>query len=134
MFNSTMINTYFKNDLVLFCFSESQENQFIQLYKVFLCFVNPILALFGQAMNILCMAILKKSGLGKSSNILLFALTLADSMNLIHDLNFGHILRFFGPDKFKPGYCTWEYNAQLNMFLYVSQEICFIYWFLGTQR
>ncbi|KAK6995391.1 G-protein coupled receptor [Biomphalaria glabrata] len=56
------------------------------------------------------------------SNILLFALVLADSMNMFINLDFASKLRYFGPVKTKPGYCTYEYDPIMTEFIYVSQQ------------
>ncbi|KAI8779555.1 G-protein coupled receptor [Biomphalaria glabrata] len=111
------------NEYNLYCFLGSQD--YLYPFQALNCFINPLLSLLGNFINGLCLIILTKSGLRKTSNILLFALVLADSMNLFKYLNFGDKIRLFGPIKSKPGYCTFEYDTTMNQFLYVSHQFFF---------
>ncbi|KAH9509667.1 hypothetical protein Btru_044178 [Bulinus truncatus] len=110
------------NDFPLFCFHGSLE--FIKLYEIFFCYVNPPLAILGMAVNGLSMAILRRSGLGKPANILLLALVIADSMNMVTSISVADKLRMFGPVKSKPGYCTWEYD-DANGFIFFTYQSMF---------
>ncbi|KAH9509668.1 hypothetical protein Btru_044184 [Bulinus truncatus] len=96
---------------------------YLLLVQQFLCFVNPTFALFGMVVNGMCLAILAKSGLNKPTNILLFTLVVADSMNMFVNINFPLMLLYFGPIKTKRGYCTWEYDTDFNLFLYNSLQL-----------
>ncbi|KAK6995388.1 G-protein coupled receptor [Biomphalaria glabrata] len=106
--------------LNVYCFIGSQD--YFYLFQAFSCFVNPVLSVLGLFINALCLVILAKSGLKKTSNILLFALVLADSMNMFINLDFPTRIRYFGPLKYKSGLCTFEYDTIMNEFLYVSQH------------
>ncbi|KAK0045736.1 G-protein coupled receptor [Biomphalaria pfeifferi] len=103
-----------------FCFLGSQDYLFP--FMVLNCFVNPVLSFLGLFVNGLCLIVLAKGGFRKPSYILLFALVLADSMNMFISLDFPSRIRYFGPVKTKPGYCTFEYDAIMNQYLFVSQE------------
>ncbi|KAH9519205.1 hypothetical protein Btru_074964 [Bulinus truncatus] len=102
--------------------TDGSHQSFLAEFQIFLCYVNPAFTLVGYVMNTLCMVILHKSGLNKPSNILLSALVMADSINMLTNLNFPNMLKYFGPVKSKPGYCTWEYDEYFNTFLYVSNR------------
>ncbi|KAH9491589.1 hypothetical protein Btru_030976 [Bulinus truncatus] len=120
---------YLVNEYFLYCYHGNPEDVYFTLFRIFLCYLNTSLAVIGFFLNFLCMAILRKSGLNKPSNILLFALVVSDSMNMTVNVNIGKIFMYFGPNKTKPGYCTFEYGTFWNMFLFVSKE--FIY-FIST--
>ncbi|KAI8782248.1 G-protein coupled receptor [Biomphalaria glabrata] len=109
-----------RTDPNLFCFLGPQDYLFT--FKVFSCFVNPVLSILGLFVNGLCLVVLAKGGFRKPSYILLFALVFADSMNLFLSLDFPNRIRYFGPVKTKTGYCTFEYDTTMNQYLYVSHE------------
>ncbi|KAI8779553.1 G-protein coupled receptor [Biomphalaria glabrata] len=118
--NTSKPQVIVRNDYNLYCFLGSQD--YLYPFQALNCFINPLLSLLGLFINGLCLIILTKSGLRKTSNILLFALVLADSMNMFTNLDFPNRIRLFGPIKSKPGYCTFEYDTTMNQFLYVSQQ------------
>ncbi|KAI8771296.1 G-protein coupled receptor [Biomphalaria glabrata] len=118
---------FLKNDNSLYCFRGSLD--YFQLFQMFLCFINPVFALIGLILNIFSMIILYKHQLKKPSNLLLFALVIADTMNMIINFNFSYMLKYFGPVKTKPGYCTWEYGITGNTIIYWYYQLCF---FIGT--
>ncbi|KAI8792452.1 G-protein coupled receptor [Biomphalaria glabrata] len=74
-------------------------------------------------------AILRRSGLRKPSNILLFGLVIADSMLQLMTINFSEILEYFGPDIKYPDLCGWQYDVGVNYFL-VACAIAF--YFIST--
>ncbi|KAK0065867.1 G-protein coupled receptor [Biomphalaria pfeifferi] len=119
--------TFLKNDNSLYCFRGSLD--YIQQFQLFLCFINPVFALIGLILNIFSMIILHKHQLKKPSNLLLFALVIADTMNMMVNLNFSYMLKYFGPVKTKPGYCTWEYGITANTIIFGYYELCY---FIGT--
>ncbi|CAL1541713.1 unnamed protein product, partial [Lymnaea stagnalis] len=57
--------------------------------------VNPIIGVTGLVGNILSAVVLVKSGLDKSSNILLLALAVADSFCLMGSINFPNLITLF---------------------------------------
>ncbi|KAI8792418.1 G-protein coupled receptor [Biomphalaria glabrata] len=74
-------------------------------------------------------AILRRSGLRKPSNILLFGLVIADSMLQLMTMNFSEILEYFGPDMEYPDLCGWQYSEGVNYFLLVC---LILYFFLSS--
>ncbi|KAH9494417.1 hypothetical protein Btru_022078 [Bulinus truncatus] len=71
-------------------------------YQNMECYVNPVFSYFGFIANVLCLSILKRSGLSKPSNILLFGLVNADIMCLMMTMNYALPIMYFGPDKLYP--------------------------------
>nr|KAI8748939.1 putative G-protein coupled receptor [Biomphalaria glabrata] len=125
---SLMTETIFlKNDYSLYCFHGSLD--YIQQFQLFLCFINPVFTVFGLTLNIFSIIILYKHQLKKPSNLLLFALVIADTMNMMVNLNFSYMLKYFGPVKTKLGYCTWEYGITGNTIIYGYYQLCY---FIGT--
>ncbi|KAI8777953.1 histamine H2 receptor [Biomphalaria glabrata] len=108
------------------------ESNLINLYLYTAVLVHPLIAIAGLIGNILSVRMLIKSGLDKSSNILLLSLCVADSFCLISALNIPNIITFF-PGKRPFGYNLWEYSMEASFILYVlaiTFQICF---FFGTQ-
>lgn len=83
------------------------------------CYINPITSIFGFFANLMSLAILVRSGLKKSSNILLFGLALADSMCMLMTVNIAEILSYFDPAKSNPKYCCWQYDYIVAYILYM---------------
>jgi hypothetical protein len=73
---------YLKNEAVLLCTQDYFTSELVTPWKVFNCYINPLLSMIGQILNVMCLLILKQALLQKPSNILLFALVVSDSMNL----------------------------------------------------
>ncbi|XP_055872779.1 uncharacterized protein LOC129923895 [Biomphalaria glabrata] len=89
----------------------------IYIYFVLMCFVKPTVSILGITANIISLLILRLSGLHKPSNILLFSLVIADTLNLFRSINYGAILYWFGPDDVM---CGFHYSAEVNYFLFYS--------------
>ncbi|KAI8782255.1 G-protein coupled receptor [Biomphalaria glabrata] len=120
LMDSTKSQSSLRSDSSLFCYPAPDDYMFP--LQVLGCFVNPLLSLVGLFINVLCLVILVKVGLKKTTYILLFALVMSDSWNMFENLDFGNKIRIFGTLKSKPGYCTFEYESEMNQFLYVSQQ------------
>ncbi|KAH9508679.1 hypothetical protein Btru_049625 [Bulinus truncatus] len=90
------------------------------LLQVVKCYVNPCLSVVGFCANMMSIAILRRSGLRKPSNILLFGLVIADTMVQFMTMNFAEILQYFGPNMQYPRLCGWQYGNDINYFLLVS--------------
>ncbi|KAH9508076.1 hypothetical protein Btru_052769 [Bulinus truncatus] len=76
----------------------------------------------GFVSNIVSLAILRRSGLHKPSNVLLLGMVVADNMCLMITMNYAAAIMNFGPDKAYPGLCGFQYSDTLNYFLIVSGE------------
>ncbi|KAK0045740.1 G-protein coupled receptor [Biomphalaria pfeifferi] len=121
LMDSTKSQNSLRSDSNLYCYPAPDDYMFP--LQVLGCFVNPLLSLVGLFINVLCLVILVKVGLKKTTYILLFALVMSDSLNMFENLDFGNKIRIFGTLKSKPGYCTFEYESEMNQFLYVSQQL-----------
>ncbi|KAK6959100.1 G-protein coupled receptor [Biomphalaria glabrata] len=100
-------------------FRASSYEEYITFLGIF-CFVNPLISFVGFVSNMISLAVLGRSGLHKSSNILLFGLVIADSLLLCTTLNYGVILFYLGPNKPLPRLCGFQYENNLNLFLALS--------------
>ncbi|KAK6961577.1 G-protein coupled receptor [Biomphalaria glabrata] len=92
------------------------------------CYINPIVSILGFIANMMSIEILRRSGLNKSSNILLLGLVVSDSMSQMTTMNFAIILETFGPNWEYPELCGWQYGDELNYFLLVCN---IVFKFLG---
>ncbi|KAI8785851.1 G-protein coupled receptor [Biomphalaria glabrata] len=112
------------------CFYKADS--YVQYMSLFLlmCFINPTLSLLGFIANMMSLTILHRSGLQKTSNILLFSLVIADTLTLFKTMDYAVILIYFGPDKPFPAYCGFQYVESLDYFLAISAQLCtfFSYW------
>nr|KAI8752337.1 putative G-protein coupled receptor [Biomphalaria glabrata] len=103
-------------------FQTSSYEEYIT-YLGMMCYVNPAVSFVGLICNMISLAILRRSGLHKPSNILLFGLVIADSMCLSTTLNYGIILFYFGPNKPYSRLCGFQYVDSLNVYLAVTSII-----------
>ncbi|KAK0067947.1 G-protein coupled receptor [Biomphalaria pfeifferi] len=103
-------------------FQTSSYEEYIT-YLGMMCYVNPAVSFVGLISNMISLAILRRSGLHKPSNILLFGLVIADSMCLSTTLNYGIILFYFGPNKPFSRLCGFQYVDSLNVYLAVTSII-----------
>ncbi|KAH9491590.1 hypothetical protein Btru_030977 [Bulinus truncatus] len=111
------------------CYNDDNLPVEILICQILTCFVNPALACVGVMANTLCVAILRKSGLKKPSNILLLSLVLADTTFLFNAFNFPTILIYYDTSRPFPELCAWQYTHKMNMFLlavdiFVTQFAC----------
>ncbi|KAH9523823.1 hypothetical protein Btru_047126 [Bulinus truncatus] len=99
------------------------------IFQVMKCYVNPVISIIGFSANMFGVAILRRSGLGKPSNILLLGLVVADSMCQLTTMNFAEILELLGPNMAYPKLCGWQYGPGLNYFLLACDVVII---FLGS--
>ncbi|XP_013089010.2 uncharacterized protein LOC106073087 [Biomphalaria glabrata] len=111
------------------CILQLATAEELMLFKILSCCVNPLISVLGFIANMVSIAILRRSGMSKPSNILLLGLVLADSMNQLLTVNYGDILAQLGPNKRYPQLCGWQYGAGLNFFLMIFRNVFF---FLGN--
>ncbi|XP_055873631.1 uncharacterized protein LOC129924040 [Biomphalaria glabrata] len=114
------------------CWYRAESQEQITILYAMQCFVNPALSILGFSANMLSLVILVRSGLRRSSDILLFSLVIADSMCLFKTMDYAIIIDFFGPDKFIASWCGYQYDVAINYFLAYSQEIFMFIGFWGS--
>ncbi|KAH9496826.1 hypothetical protein Btru_010388 [Bulinus truncatus] len=103
-------------DYVEFCGVQGHINH-VMLLKAHMCFIMPPLAVIGIFLNIICAKVLRRDGLDKPSNVFLFALVLADIINILRFMNYGDLVYRFGP-----GNCHYTYELNVNVFLFSSDR------------
>ncbi|KAK0057099.1 G-protein coupled receptor [Biomphalaria pfeifferi] len=94
-------------------------------FRIMKSYINPVMSIFGFIANILSLAILVRSGLRKPSNVLLFSLSLADSMCILMTANVAEILSYFDPAKPDPSCRCWQYNYIVSLMLYVAKTVIY---------
>ncbi|KAH9518871.1 hypothetical protein Btru_008492 [Bulinus truncatus] len=112
-------------------YNNSTTNELLALQFI-QCYVNPILSVIGISGNMMSIAILRRSGLRKPSNILLLSLVVADSMSQLQAVNYGQILMVWGPGRKYPSVTGWQYGEDVNRFLYLSMVIMFFFENVGN--
>ncbi|KAH9502213.1 hypothetical protein Btru_070404 [Bulinus truncatus] len=111
------------------CLLQYANPEELLVYRMLSCYVNPVISILGFSANMMSIAILRRSGLRKPSNILLFGLVLADSLNQVTTMNYAQILLQSGPNKRNPALCGWQYGRTLNFFLVISR---LVFYFCGN--
>ncbi|KAI8776922.1 G-protein coupled receptor [Biomphalaria glabrata] len=111
--NSSLFDYYF-------CTDKADSAEQLQFIYVMMCFFLPGLFLVGFVANMISLVILKRNGLHKPSNILLFGLVVADNISLLVQINYAKILTFYGPNKLFPALCGFQYDKNVNDFLAIS--------------
>ncbi|XP_055869545.1 thyrotropin-releasing hormone receptor-like [Biomphalaria glabrata] len=120
-----------KVNYTIFClYSVGSANEKLAL-QIMTCYANPALAIVGFGANMLCIEILRRSGLRKPSNIFLLSLVVADSMSQLQSMNFGEVLMFWGPDQKHSELCGWQYGETVDFFLFVSTVVIYVLGGLG---
>ncbi|CAL1541714.1 unnamed protein product, partial [Lymnaea stagnalis] len=95
--------------------------------------VNPIIGVTGLVGNILSAVVLVKSGLDKSSHILLLALAVADSFCLMGSINIPNLITLFPIHRPNIGYFVWEFSREISFMLYVLTITFQACYFFGVQ-
>ncbi|KAK6969902.1 hypothetical protein BgiMline_025518 [Biomphalaria glabrata] len=107
-------------------------SRFVILFNLYATvLINPLIAIFGLIGNVISIRVLIKSGLEKSSNILLVSLCVADSFCLISAVNIANIISFL-PGKRPTDFNMWEYSEQASYVLYILAIIFQICFFFGV--
>ncbi|KAI8776923.1 G-protein coupled receptor [Biomphalaria glabrata] len=106
-----------------FCWFKADSAEQLQFIYVMMCFILPGLFLVGFVANMISLVILKRNGLHKPSNILLFGLVVADNISLLVLINYAKIITYFGPDKLLPTLCGFQYGENVNDLLAISVAI-----------
>lgn len=123
-------NTTSSSEGYYVCWLKADSYEEYMTLLIMKCYVNPFVSFVGFVSNMISLAILRHSGLHKPSHLLLFSLVVADTMCLTSTLNYGMIIFYFGPDKFSPRLCGFQYDLVVNVYLTIS-SICmefFAYW------
>ncbi|KAK6958870.1 G-protein coupled receptor [Biomphalaria glabrata] len=110
----TSVNYYY------LCFLRTKSFQEFQQNLLLMCYVRPGMSILGIVANMFSLQILRRSGLHKQSNILLFSMVIADTLCLFRALNYGSILIYYGPNKSISGLCAYQYSETISYFLSYS--------------
>ncbi|KAK6959158.1 G-protein coupled receptor [Biomphalaria glabrata] len=113
------------------CWSKADSLEQLLLFQALECYVNPIFSYFGFGANIMSLVVLRKSGIHKPSNILLFGLVIADCMCLLMSMDYSIPILYFGPNKLYPVNCGFQYHDFVNYFLVITGLICTFFGFWG---
>ncbi|KAI8791110.1 G-protein coupled receptor [Biomphalaria glabrata] len=114
-----------------FC-SEKAESVVQYMYVfVSMSYVHPALSVLGMTANTICLVILRRDGLHKPTNILLFGLVVADNMSLLLQSNYAAIIALFQPNKYLPLLCGFQLDSTLDYFLISSQIVFYFVGMLG---
>ncbi|KAK0057055.1 G-protein coupled receptor, partial [Biomphalaria pfeifferi] len=109
-----------------FLWSSESERLLLMILK---CYINPVISIVGLAANSLGMIILWRSGLDKTSNILLFGLTIADTCCMFFTINIAEMLLFFDPSKKFRNVAGWQYDRGTAFALYFLRST---FYFIGN--
>ncbi|KAK0068021.1 G-protein coupled receptor [Biomphalaria pfeifferi] len=113
------------------CWSKADSLEQLLLFQTIECYINPILSFLGLGANIMSLVVLRKCGIHKPSNILLFGLVIADCMCLLMTMDYSLPILYFGPNKLYPVNCGFQYHDVINYFLVITALICTFFGFLG---
>ncbi|KAI8786172.1 G-protein coupled receptor [Biomphalaria glabrata] len=113
------------------CWSKADSLEQYLLFQALEYYVNPILSIIGFSANIMSLIILRKSGIHKPTNILLFALVIADCMCVLMTMDYSLPILYFGPNKLYPMNCGFQYHDFVNYFLAITGLICTFVGFWG---
>ncbi|KAI8785552.1 G-protein coupled receptor [Biomphalaria glabrata] len=116
---------------LLYCWSELESQEQYVYLNVMFSYIFPTVSILGFIANGMSLAILRRSGLDKPSNVLLFGVVIADTMCLCLTFNFTPSLILFGPNKPYPIHCGLQYDESLDYFLLFSSLILTFFGFCG---
>ncbi|KAI8795935.1 G-protein coupled receptor [Biomphalaria glabrata] len=119
---ATMSDMFTTPGFYMICAIRVEAEQYIFIFLMN-CIIRPAVCCTGLVSNVISLAILKRSGLHKPSNILLLGLVVADSLYLLSGLNYAAIINMFGPDKLNPYICVYQYDYALDYFLLISDLV-----------
>ncbi|KAK0064426.1 G-protein coupled receptor [Biomphalaria pfeifferi] len=110
--------------LCVFTWTPPVELSIIKALKIY---IFPLMFLIGFSANMMSVAILKRSGLKKPTNVLLLGMVIADSMVLLQGINFAELLSCLGPNYEYPKYCGWQYGVLVNYFLLACDILTYFF-------
>uniref|UniRef100_A0A2C9LNY9 G-protein coupled receptors family 1 profile domain-containing protein n=1 Tax=Biomphalaria glabrata TaxID=6526 RepID=A0A2C9LNY9_BIOGL len=115
------------------CIYEQTPESEMSIVKALKFYVFPALFCVGLTANIMSIAILKRSGLRKPTNILLLGVVIADCMVQLQVVNFAEVLAVLGPNYKYPELCGWQYGEEINFILLASDILFYFFGEYGVR-